>query len=59
MRAAQQPDNRTAPNFLHHMLLKEESAPGSMSDIQPAANDGQTNMQVLIELAVIRMHGSA
>nr|WP_279400999.1 hypothetical protein [Enterobacter huaxiensis] len=38
---AQQPDDGSAPDFLHGLLLKKEIAPDSVLYIQPAEDDGQ------------------
>lgn len=49
---------RTTPDFLHGVLLKEEVAPVNMFYIQPATGDGEVNVRVLVKLASVGMEGA-
>ena len=55
---AQEPDNRTAPDFLHGMLLKEEVVPDAVFNVEAATGDGEVNMRMRVKLATVRMQGS-
>lgn len=58
MAVAQEPDDRTAPDLLHGMLLKEEVAPGAVFNIEAAAGNGEVNVWMLVELSAVRMQGA-
>lgn len=53
-----QPDDGSAPDFLHGLLFKEEIAPDTVLNIQPAAGDGPVNMRMLVELAAGSVQGA-
>lgn len=55
---AQEPYNRTAPDFLHGVLLKEDVPPDVAFYIEPATGDGQVNVRMLVELATVGMQGA-
>lgn len=55
---AQQPDDSSAPDFLHGMLFKEELAPDAVFNIKPAAGDGEMNVGMLVELATVGVQGA-
>jgi hypothetical protein len=44
--------------LLHGERLKEEVAPDAVLNIEPAAGDGQVNVRMQVELAVIGMQGA-
>lgn len=50
---ALQPDDGSAPDFFHDVLLKKELPPDVMPDIESAAGDGQVNVWMLVELATV------
>ena len=53
----QQAGDRTAPDFLYDVLLKEDIAPHAVSNIEAAAGagDGEVNVRMLVELSAVRM----
>lgn len=55
---AQQADDRTAPDFFHGVLFKEEVPPDAMFHVESAAGDGQVNVRMLVELAAVGMQGA-
>ena len=55
---AQQASDRTAPDFLHGVLFKEEVTPDAVFNIEPAAGDGEVNVRMLVELAAVCMQGT-
>ncbi len=55
---AQQANDGPAPDFLHGVLLEEDTAPDAMPDIETAAGDGEVNVRMLVELSTVRMQGA-
>ena len=58
MAVTQQPDNRAAPDFLHHLLFEKQRPPDAVLNIQPAAGDGDVHMRMLIKLAAVGVQGA-
>ena len=58
MAVAQQAGDRSTPDFLHSMLLKEDIAPDAMFYIKAATGDGEMNVRMLVELSAVRMQGA-
>lgn len=54
----QLPDDRTAPDFLHGVLFKEEVSPDVLFYIKCGAGDGDMNARMLDELAVLGVQGT-
>lgn len=55
---AQQAGDRTTPDFLHGMLLKEDIAPDAVFNVEATTGDGEMNVRVLVELTPVRMQGA-
>lgn len=55
---ALQPDDGSAPDFLHGMLLKKEIAPDAVFNIKPVAGDGEVDARMLVKLSAVRMQGA-
>jgi len=54
----QQAGDRTAPDFLHGVLLKKNIAPDAVFHIKAAAGDGEVNVRMPVELAAVCMQGA-
>ena len=55
---AQQTNNRPTPDFLHLLLLKKQSAPDVIFDIEATSRHGNMDVGMLIELAAIGVQGA-